>query len=480
VPAPAADKLEACLRTLDESSLRRVAHAVERARAADQGDPADAQILNSLRPRLRKIRPDRVKTFQRAICTCLEPFLAGGEIGGEKRRGVIPRRVLAPWWKVLMNSPERAGLQALEQDYAACIRKEKWDDADEVIDRACHRAGEMTLTLLAGAERSVARCGELALMLGGMTALDEVREIGALLRLNDQLTPALQRIRQAAPARADGKILDFTPPAVAAAKAAYLSLPEPTPELIEYFFIGLMASLAQPWEALRLVRLLSAEMSKGAPAHLAVVPTRLFMDLTRILTDVGRAMAGEGGVSRKIWLLTCARLLSDAGQMIQGLASEGPVESVPDWDRRLMEARQRIAQSIESFATLAIRECCAVLPVKEFKERGCEVRLLPDMARAPGEDEVAVAQAAAVLFSAARKLADQEGIGPYFRAKENEIEHRLSIGVRFRIDFLRARGKHPVALSQLDGVGKVLRGLPSFGAIRELEYRVERMSQRFR
>ena len=475
-------KLQDHFNGLDESALLRVARALEMARAAERADPTDDQILDSMRPRLRALRPERIPTFQRAVCRAVENFLYDGEPAAEKRTGALPRQMLTPWWRVLNASPHRSRLTLLEGEYGLALHEQRWSALDDIAGRGAVAAGDATLALLAEAERSFGRRGELAAMLGGDRALADMREMGLLLRLHPHLSPALERVRRTAGIQPGERISDFAPPVVIAARTAYLNLHDIGSELVEYFFLGLMGMLAQPFHALRLVRVLSHDMSNASgPSPARLIPARLFSDLTRTLTEIGRAAGGVQGMERRVLLLTSARLVSDAAMMIKGLAEETQAESNPEWQKLLMEARARVLSAVDGFINAAIHDCLLVLPVREMRDsRAGDIRLEPDMAHTPTEEEVGTASAATLLFSAVKKLMEQEGQDRLLRPKVADLEQRLEIGLKFRMEFLRARLKHPVALAQLAGVHRVLRGLPALNIIRDLEYRVERLLERHR
>lgn len=480
-PTSAVTKLQAHFEQLDENSLLRVARAVELARAAERRDPTDEQILETLRPRLRALRPHRVPTFQRSVCVAVEIFLYDGDLHEEKRKGALARQMLNPWWRVLMASPYRATLSALEGEYGKAVREQRWTDLPAIAEKGVLAAADATEALLAEAAKSYGRRGELSSMLGGDRALEDMREIGVLLGLHGQLTPALERVRRMAGVEGGGRILDFTPNAVVAARTAYLNVHDRGADLVEYFFFGLMTMLAQPFQALRLVRMLSQDMSHVSGNHPArLIPARLFSDLTRTLSEIGRASGGPV-MARRVWLLTCARLVSDAQLMIKGLSDEVQVEPNPEWQKLLSEARSRVMQAVDTFLLAALQDSVVVLPVKQLQEKkGSEVRSEPDMAHIPTEEEVGIAQAATVLFTAVKKLMEQEGQDRLMRSKEADLEQRLEIGINFRVEYLRARPKHAVALAHLRGVQKVLKGLPSLNVIRDLEYRVERTLDRYK
>lgn len=480
-PQSAVSKLQAHFNALDDPSLLRVARAVEVARAAERRDPTDEQILETLRPRLRDLRPPRVPTFQRSVCRALEIFLYDGDIPDEKRKGALPRQILAPWWRILVTSPHRGHLTAIEAEYGKAVHDQRWADLEAIGDRGALAAADATLTILAEAERSYGRRGELASMLGGDRALADMKEVGVLLRLHSQLTPALERVRRMAGVTGVGRIQDFTPAAVVAARTAYMNLHDGGADIVEYFFFGLMTLLVQPFQALRLVRMLSQDLSHVSGNHPAkLIPARLFSDLTRTLSEIGKASGGPV-MARRVWLLTCARLVSDAQLMIKGLSEEVQVEPNPEWQKLLLEARGRVMQAVDSFLLAAHQDSLLVLPVKQLQEKkGSEVRLEPDMAHTPTDEELGISQAGTVLFTAVKKLMEQEGQDRMMRSKEADLEQRLEIGINFRVEYLRARPKHAVALAQLQGVHKVLKGLPSINIIRDLEYRVERTLDRYK
>lgn len=470
----ALSRLRAHFEGLDETALLRVARAVETARAVEHGNAADEQILDSLRPRLRELKPPRLSTFQRAVCAPIQIYLFDGPPPEQKRKAAIPRQLLNPWWRVLTNSPHRTELLAVDAEYAKAVNEQRWDDLPAIVDRGVLAAGDVTLTILGEAERSYGRRGELAAMVGGERALADMREIGLLMRLHAHLSPALARIQRAAGVTAPARIVDFTPAAVIAARTAYLNLHNLGAELVEYFFFGLIALLNQPFQALRLVRLLSQDMSNtGSDNPARLIPARLFSDLTHTLSEIGRQGGGHAAMGRRVWLLTSARLLSDAGLMIRGLAEETRDGADPEWQRLLSEARARVMNAINAFADAALHDCLSVLPTRATKERpGAELRVEPDMAHIPTEEEQGVAMAAALLLTTLRKLLEQEGQERLLRAREADLTQGLEIAIKFRVEYLRARPRHAVALAQLAAIHRVLKGLPSISIIRDLEHRV--------
>jgi len=478
-PETAVGKLEAHFRTLDDGALVKLARAVETARASDRRDATDEQILQCLRPRLRDLRPERVRTFQRSLCVCLEPFLHDGEMGAVKRKGWIPRAILAVWWKVLTASPHRQRLMAIEAEYAVAVREQRWAVLPGLVDAGIAAAADLTRMVLDEARASFGRRSELVGILGSDRAIAELSDIAAILTLHPQLTPALDWIRQAAPLVTDGRIADFAPPCVVAARNAYLSLHDAGDGVLEYFVTALLQMLRQPWQALRLVRMLSTDLSRAGEGNLSLIPARLFSDLNATLVEIGRTSGAEGGMSRRVWLMTCARLISDACCMIQGLGEEAKNETDPAFDRLLMEARQKVGQASESFASVAVRDCAAILPVRHVKEKD-EIRYEPDMTVRPGEELVQTAQAAAMLFMACRKFADQEGLEKSFRAKEADLEHRFQIGIGFRFDVLKAKGRHPVVLAQLKALGLVMPALPRTQSMLDLKGKLENIVERYK
>jgi hypothetical protein len=472
-------KLEAHFRTLDETALRRVAQAVELARATTNGDPTDGQILDALRPRLKELRLPRVNTFQRAVCSAIEPFLINGMLGEERRKGAVPRGLLNPWWQLVRASPHATALSGLINSYSAAIRGDKAEAAAALVARGCDLAASATLTTLTEAETSAQRRGEVLLHLGTDRLIPDVRELAWLVSRHAALTPAFDRLRQAAPALVDGQIPEFTPAAVLATRTAYSNLHAADPLLVEYFIIGLLSLLAQPWQALRLVRVLSTDMAKSGEGFLDYIPSRLFADLTRTLTEIGKSVGTEGGMNRRVWLMTCARLLQDAGLMIKGLAEESQADPNPDWKRILQDARQRVMQAVDTFTGAALKHILLVLPEREVKEKD-DIRVEPDMTRRPDEETLSTALAAAQLFLTARKLAEQEGHERTFRVKEADLVHRLTIGLNFRIEFLRARGKNVAALGQILSLNRVIATLPRSEAFLELTYKAERAVERYK
>lgn len=476
--ARAQARLEAHFETLTEADLLRVAQAVELARACEPGHPTDEQILTTLRPRLRRLRPGRIPTFQRAVCCCLEPYLRDDLTGGgERRRAVVSRTALAPWWRLMQESPQQAVLQSMERAYRKAMRQQRGEDAQRAVDQGIRVAAAATVELLEQAEQSPLQRQALIGRLGGRAMLQDLQEIAVLQAAHPQLTPALDLVRRAAGVDG-GRIAEFSPPVVAAARMAYLNLHDPDGTLTDYFFYGLLGLLGQPWQALRLVRALSLDLSQAGQQRERLIPARLFSDLAQTLGDLGRVAASAGTQSRRIWLLTSARLLDDAGRMIRGLAEESGDDA--ELGNLLLAARSCVSQALDGFAAAGLRDCLRILPVRPMVGDSGKSWFEPDMTHRPTEDEVATALAATALFGSVRRLAEQEGLARILRPKEADLEEGLRIAVNFRIDYLRARLKHGIALAQLEAVLQVLRTLPALTIIRDLEQRVERTLERYR
>ncbi|MEC4594920.1 hypothetical protein VPG91_28270 [Nitrospirillum amazonense] len=480
-PESTLSRLESHFRTLDEGSLVRVAAAVEKARATETGAASDEQILTCLRPMLRSLRPVRVPTFQRALCVCLEPYLIDGDSVGAARRAVVARSSLAPWWRLLMGSPYRPRLAAATAEYRNAVASERQDEIDAVVQFGRSIAAEATTTLLAEAAQSAVRKRELEVLLGSERAFGDAAEIARILGLDPLLTPWFDQIRAVCPRTADGRVHDFNPQGTVIAKNGYMHLHAADREVVDYYFHGLLRLLAQPWQSLRLVRLLSADLLRagGDSAGLQMIPAKLFGDLTRTLAEIGRTATGDRGMTRRVWLMTCARLISDAGAMVQGMAEEVKEFGNAGWETMMVEARQKVTQAADQFASVAVRDAALVLPQKEVREK-LEVRLVPDMAHSPSDDEVSVAQAAATLFTACRKVAEKEGFDRSIRAKEADLEATFQTAINFRFEYLRARGKNKAVSAQLQALEKVLRSMPKTEPMLDLILKAERAIERFR
>lgn len=476
-------RLHAYFQGMDESGLMRVAQAVEMARATDTSADPDETIMAYLRPLIRPLKPVRVPTYLRSLCVCLEPFLINGDdpfVWAPK--GVVRRATLSVWWRVLMASPHRPLLAAVEAEYRNALRVGQPAEAESVVVRGRQLAAQATRALLDEAQASPSRRAALVARLGGETPLAEMAQIAVLLAADSQLTPCFIQIRTAAPRAADGRILDLTPLTALLARDHYVRLSETVGQaaVTELFLTGLMCLLVQPWQAMRLLRLLSGDMATRSGSAFTFIPARLFGDLSRALGDMGRLAEGQGVATRRVWLLTCARLIADAGAMVQGMNEEVAALRNPELDALALAARQKVAQAADQFASVAVRDAAVVLPHRQERDGEREIRVVPDTQHIPTAEEVAVAQAAAALFSACRRVAVREGFDRAIQAKEADLESRFQTALAFRQDYLRARGRSPAVMAQLDAILQVLRGLPRTDALRELTQRADRAVARFR
>ncbi len=407
--------LKAFLGSLPSAAAARLAMAVEMDRLMDGHVLPHGEILDGLRPILRRDHIDRTPTPLRLFCRPFQDLLTCAP-RKTKQKACIARSSLAPAWNWILETllPEETAAYIGECRTLVLAHKPKaaqaraaqfWPLAGQAISQAL-------------ATEQGRRAAEKAL--GGAIALEDVAEMAPLLSAGDaieQLTTLLPAPMPAFPEQLVWQVREI-----------YEQLVKNQPDVAPYVAVIVMNRLAKPWEALRLPLLVTRHTDDTliAKTDMGLVGEILFarMDALKASIQLTRHPLFDGEQ-----LLEEARAFADLSSNIVkeiGLKRDG------EWGKRLLAERAQIGKVMEGFMDRAPREVGAALPMQ--KATGA------DFSKAPAAEKHEMALRYARLVSGSRNFAAAASFG----AKQKTIYDDLcTLLERYNEDLVKALKADP-------------------------------------
>jgi len=138
--AGSAEKLQQCVRALDDQEVARLARSLE-FEGILEGHPPD--LLQALRPRLRTLRPPRVMSVERLCWLPVQRFLTDRPAVDPLAPWIVPRRLLHPLF---------AAMEAQHADLVDQLRRRQlvalFDDDPHIQDQVCNQVGDVAAWFL--------------------------------------------------------------------------------------------------------------------------------------------------------------------------------------------------------------------------------------------------------------------------------------------------------------------------------------------
>ena len=417
--------LKAFLAGLPGAAAGRLAMAVEVDRLMDGHVLPHADILEGLRPILRREHYDRTPTPLRLFCRPFQDLLTCVPRSA-KQKAVIARGTLVPAWNWICND-------LLPQESAAYIAEARTLVLAHKHDDALARAAQFWP--LAGAAISSAVSGAVGretvrkVFGGDAAAVDDLAEMALLLSAGEEM----ETLAKTLPA----PVAVFSEQLVWQAREIYDQLVQSHPDVAPYVAIVAMNRLAKPWEALRLPLLVTRHSDDTliAQTDMGLVGEILFarMDALKASIQITRHPLFD---AQKLMdeVKTFADLSSHIVKEIE-LKREG------DWAKRLMAERVMIGNIMETFMDRAPKEIGAALPMA--KGTGA------DFSKTTNAEKQEMAVRYARLVAGSRNFAAAAS----FAAKQKAIYEDLCTSLkRYNEDLvkaLKADPQHAVANAQL-------------------------------
>lgn len=417
MPMMAEDKtglLKNFLGNLPAPAAARLAMAVEVDRLMDGHALPHQDILDGLRPVLRRDHYDRAPTPLRLFCrpfqdllTC-HPRLA-------KQKGLIARGSLVPVWNWISQTllPTESLLYARETkehvlhhrlDAAIACAIQFWPVAAQALNQTLStEVGRLAAQKALGDAFAVADAREMALLLSVGEAVEKVQAMlpPPVISFHEQLVWQVREVYD----------------------ALILSHPDGAP----YLPVIVMSRLVKPWEALRLPLMVArhADETLISKTDMGLVGEILFtrMDELKNAIQQTRHQTFEAET-----LLEQARTFAD---LSSNIVKEIELKREGEWGKRLLAERVQIGKVMETFMDRAARDFPAALPIQKSGA---------DLSKPLNPEKQAMALRYAKLVAGSRHFAAAAS----FAAKQKDANDELcAILRRYNEDLLRTLKADP-------------------------------------
>ncbi len=385
-------QLQTALDKLSPVEAQALARAVELQRAMGQEKLPTEAILSALRSHLQVLRPARVPTLRRLVCKGFEEFLTDQE-HDPRSPGLIPRAVLAPWWRGL-SRVAGPGIAAFESRLRSLVVENDTAGIDVLEREAQLAAAGWTTALIAELKRPK---GDPAVkqLFARPLFLTDLDELGAILSVAQPLNAAIGEIVNVLEdtRRMDGRLInELNPESVTAAKQWYLALNENYGMSSRFLGLALLNRLKQPWHVLRIGRALSWKPNDALvrDTEFGIIGQRLIYDLQRLSRDIVATAEGR----RDINVSDLAHRVGIYMDECEGLLSEFGFRRESDWGEAILGSRVAVSAALSRiFLDTIARRILNLMP--KTKRGSRNFGEVPDLDAEPGPDVIADALDAA-------------------------------------------------------------------------------------
>ena len=415
VPQDKSGLLKAFLGGLPGPAAARLAMAVEVDRLMDGHTLPHDDIMEGLRPVLRRENYDRTPTPLRLFCRPFQDLLTSMP-RRTKQKGSIARGSLVPAWNWLTQTLLPKESAAYSAECRALVLARKPDDAVARAAKFWPLAGAaMQQALASEAGRQAAQKN-----LGDALAVEDIQDMALLLSAGEIIETLIVLL--------PAPVASFNEQLVWQVREIYDRLVKEMPDVAPYVPVVVMNRLARPWEALRLPLLVTRHTDETliCKTDMGLVGEILFarMDAQRNAIQATRHP-----------LFDAERLMEDAknfADISSHIAKEIELKREGEWGKRLLAERVQIGKVMESFMERAPREFAAALPTS--KGRG------GDFSRHPGTEKHDMALRYARLVAGSRQFAAAAS----FAAKQKEANDELATLLkRYNEDVIKALKTEP-------------------------------------
>jgi len=421
------DRLREYLRELKPEARALLMAELERGRLRGDELPAIGVILQELReaaPHQRAL-PPRIGDPQRLFFAPLEPFLFD-DASGRKRPGRIARAALEPIWRWLSTELMPAEAAAYAKAAGRHLLAGDGGEADALArafqDEAVRRVEEA----LAAIEPDVRARRRLAGRIGVPNALEELREVLAILKARDALASLAARLAPHIRNLADEQLENV--------KALLDSPLARRDDLGLYALLLVMSRLGSRWH---LIRLAVRSAETDVAARIAPTPAALAINLAVEEIELEATQLRDELQGREV--ARAVAVLKDIHDGVRGLRSELDLSGDQPWGRRLAAVRADVSAAIES----------QIVAVPGRVHRLLRPRSRNDaVADALDRHEVAEVEALIDLVNACRTYAGELAVNEATLRVHSQLEHYLDSGMAALLDGLRQAGPGERGLRQ--------------------------------
>src|SRR5262245_26477206 len=333
--APPNKKLREYLLELKPEARSLLASELERALLRGEAPPGASAILEQLRKTARQEgrKLPRVGNPQRLFFTAVEPFLVD-DVLERRHLGRIPRASLDAIWKWICRDLMLREARSYSDQVQLLLAAKEKNGADQVA-RAFQDLVEQRLReCLAGIKKDEKALKRIAGQIGTPHAIDEVRELAAILRARYALGVIGSRL-PATISNLAGEQLENV--------RALLDSPIGRHrDVFLYALLIVRNRLSSSWQ---LIRLAIQAAASDVSEHIAATPFAIAVDV--VLGDLDRNIpklrdALKAGDSDEV-----GRLLKDFHDAARAVHTEIDLPADSTWGRQLAGARAEIAALLE-------------------------------------------------------------------------------------------------------------------------------------
>jgi hypothetical protein len=415
VPQDKTGVLKTFLAGLPGSAAARLAMAVEVDRLMDGHALPHEDILEGLRPVLRRENYERTPTPLRLFCRPFQDLLSSIP-RTVKQKASIARGTLVPTWNWISQTLLPAETAAYSAECRALVLNHKPDDA---LARAV-KFWPVVAEAMNKALSTEAGCQAAQKQLGDAFAVEDIFDIALLLSAGE----TIEELNALLPL----PVTSFPEKKVWEVREIYDRLVREKPDVAPYVAVIVMNRLDRPWEALRLPLLITRHTDETliSKTDMGLVGEILFARMDALKNAIQ---------ATRHPLFDADRLMQDVqafADLSRHIVKEIELKREGEWGKRLLAERVLIGKVMESFMDRAPREFGAALPTS--KGRGA------DFSRHPGPEKHKMALRYAQLVAGSRTFAAAAS----FAAKQGATYDDLSTVLkRYNEDVVQALKADP-------------------------------------
>jgi hypothetical protein len=340
--------LKAFLGGLPGHVAARLASAVETDRMMDGHALPHEDIMESLRPILKRDQFERTLTPLRLFCHPFQDLLACTP-RRTKQKGAIARGSLVPVWNWLSQTLIPADTSAYVRDVKTLLLKHK---VEEAIARAARYWPLAAAAITDALDGEVAR-KQAQKILGDAFAVDDACEMAVLLVAGEEIEKLSALLPKPVSSLNETLLWEV--------RAVYDAVAVSHPDAAAYVAVITMNRLARPWEALRLPMLVTRKNDETliAKTDMGLVGEILFDRMDNLKTSIEQTRHPLFSADK---LMDEVRTFADLSSHI---VKEIELKRDGEWGRRLLGERVMIGKVMEGFMDRALREVPAALPMQK-------------------------------------------------------------------------------------------------------------------
>lgn len=430
------EKLRQYLRELKPEARALLAAELERALLRGDEPPGASFILEELRKEARVAgrKMPRLGNPQRLFFAPFEPFLVD-DAPERKHRGRISRTSLDPVWEWICRdlAPQEAKSYADQINMLLAANEKK---GAEQVARAFQDLAELrmrdTLSTIKNDDKARRR---VAVQIGTPHALEDLREVAAILRVRDALAVIASRLPATISNLADDQLENV--------RALLESPIGRHKDIFIHALLLVMSRLGSPWQVIRLAILAAGT---DAAARVADTPYAAAVDI--VLTDMERMIAGlreslKAGNSAEV-----AGFLKDTHDAARALRTEMDLSGDSPWARQLAALRAEVSRLLQAEIDNLPGQVRRMLRPRPAKEVGAGMTL--------DAGDVAEIEAKLVLAATCRNYASELAVSEATRRVLSDLQNFFDSGTQVLIDRLRTSppGERTFRQSQVDAAVK--------------------------